>query len=174
MKSHTQFRVMHVTYEGRACCTYNSKSAVVPCVYLWWYVMLQDCSKNILCLCIFCKYSAWSRTVYQKKEWLHGCLQIRICAQWCCINAELVMSKLHSLRLRNISCALVTEESISILVSTATNQISCDNELKMLNWRNTALHCWKGLVLSVTRGVLLRILMLKWGLRLLNLEAIQC
>ena len=136
--------------------------------------MLQDCSKNILCLCIFCRCSAWSCTVYEEKEWLHDCLQIRICAQWRCIHAELVIRILHSFRLQHISCAPVTEDSISILVLTATNQISCDNELAMWNWRNTALHCWKSLVLLVTRGVFLRSFILKWGLRLLNLEAIQC
>ena len=136
--------------------------------------MLQDCSKDILCLCMFCKYSAWSHTVNEKKEWLHGWQQIGIWAQWCCINAELVIRKLHSFRVQRISCAPLTEESISILVLTVTNQISCNNELKMLNWRNTVWHCWKSLGLWVSRGVLLRSLMLKQGLRLLNMEVIQC
>jgi hypothetical protein len=136
--------------------------------------MLQHCSKDILCLCTFCRCSAWSCTAYEKKEWLYGCLQIRICAQLCCIYAELVIRKLHSFRLQHISCAPVTEESISILVLTATNQISCDNKLAMWNWRSTAFHCWKFLGLCVTWGIHLRSLMLKQGVRLINMQANQC
>jgi hypothetical protein len=92
---------------------------------------------------MFCRCSAWSCTVYEKKESLHVWLQIRICSQWYCIHAELVVRKLHSFRLQHISCAHVTEESISILALSATNQISCDNELTLWNWRNTVWHCWK-------------------------------
>ena len=178
LKSPTQYRVMHVIFKRGDyvafppikllwCSVHNCS------VRNWWYVMLQDGSKYILCLWMFCRRSVWSHTVSEKKEWLHWWLQIVMCAQWCCINAELVIRKLHSFRLQHISCAPVTEESISILVLTVTNQISCDNELAMSNWRNTALYCWKCLGLWVTRGIHLRNLILKQGLGLLNMEANQ-
>ena len=136
LKSPTQYRVMHVIFKRGDyvafppikllwCSVHNCS------VRNWWYVMLQDGSKYILCLWMFCRRSVWSHTVSEKKEWLHWWLQIVMCAQWCCINAELVIRKLHSFRLQHISCAPVTEESISILVLTVTNQISCDNKLAM-------------------------------------------
>ena len=55
--------------------------------------------------------------MYEKKELLHGWLQIGICAQWCCINAELVIRKTHSFRLQQkflSSCDIIENLNISL------------------------------------------------------------
>jgi len=71
----------------------------------------------------------------EKKEWLHWWLQIGICAQCCCINAELVIRKIHSFRiLQNFmsSCDIIENLNIS-LNSTQTDilrQRTRDVELK--------------------------------------------
>ena len=97
--------------------------------------MLQDGSKDILCLCMFCRCSAWSHTVNEKKEWLNGWLQIVICAQWCCIDAELFIRKLHCFRLQQMFlCSYDKMEYLNISLNSNQSGIlwqwTCDVELK--------------------------------------------
>ena len=66
---------------------------------------------------MFCSCSAWSCATYEKKEWLHRWLQIEICAQCCCINAELVIRKLLSFRLLQhflSTCNVIENLNISL------------------------------------------------------------
>ena len=85
---------------------------------------------------MFCRCSAWSHTVlYEKEEWLHRWVQIGIRAQCCCINAELVIRKLHSFRLlQNFlsSCDIIENLNISLNCNQSgiLQQRTRDEELK--------------------------------------------
>ena len=114
MKSHTQFLVVDVTSKR------GEHAAHVKIILLWCNI--NNCSviwsnriaARISCVCVmFCRCSAWSRAVYEKKEWL----QIGICGKCCCINAELVIRMLHSFRLlQNFfsSCDIIENLNFSL------------------------------------------------------------